>query len=47
MKKEFVKCPICDGTSQEEACALATTERVEEEKVLIYCCKSLVERVKE
>ena len=47
MKKVFVKCPICDGPSEEEACVLATSERVEGEKVHIYCCKSLVERVKQ
>lgn len=46
MKKTFIKCSLCDETTQGEGCALATTERVKENKVDIYCCKSLLEKVK-
>lgn len=46
MRKVFVRCPLCKEQLYGEECALATTRKVVDDEIRVYCCETLMQKVK-
>ena len=46
MKKVFVRCPLCKEQPKGEECTLATTRKVVDDEIRVYCCETLMQKVK-